>query len=486
MPNEGRPAKRPSWTGYVMVLLLLAAVTIGILVVLDAAATARKVSERRPAHTATFGEDAVDPATWGKPYPRQYELYRRTVDVERTRHGGSQSFQKLDEDPVWRVLYAGYPFGIDYREERGHAYMLLDQAETQRVTSVEQPGACLHCHAAAVRVWRTLGLEGGAPGTLDDPVDTPEAHAQVAQGFAAMCAMSYADAAKLVEHPVSCIDCHDPATMRPRVSRPAFLTGIAALAAGQGELPYFDSMQTWRESARESPYDPNKHATRRELRVFVCAQCHVEYYLREQDNLVVYPWANGLRAEQIEELYDEQEFTDWTHLKTHARLLKAQHPEFEMWSRGGHARAGVACADCHMAKVREGGERVSDHHVRSPLLNVVDACIPCHDASEQDLVSRVTDIQDATQELMLRAEEAVRSLVVAFEAAQAGGVEDADLATARDLHRRAQWRLDFVASENSMGFHAPQEAARLLGEAIDLARQGEISVLGARLEPDGD
>ena len=139
-----------------------------------------------------------------------------------------------------------------------------------------------------------------------------------------------------------------------------------------------------------------------------------------------------------------------------------------------------------MAKVREGGERVSDHHVRSPLLNVVDACIPCHDASEQDLVSRVTDIQDATQELMLRAEEAVRSLVVAFETAQDGGVEDAALATARDLHRRAQWRLDFVASENSMGFHAPQEAARLLGEAIDLARQGEISVLGARLEPDGD
>ena len=485
MSNEGRAAKRPSWTGYVMVLLLLAAITIGILVVLDAAATARKTTERQSGN-ATFGEEAVDPATWGKRYPRQYELYRRTVDVERTRHGGSESFQKLDEDPVWRVLYAGYPFGIDYREERGHAYMLLDQRETQRVTSVEQPGACLHCHAAAVRVWRTLGLEAGAPGTLEDAVGTPEAHAQVEQGFAAMCAMPYAEAARLIEHPVSCIDCHEPRTMRPRVSRPAFLTGIAALAAGLGEVPYFDSVQRWREGERESPYDPNELASRREMRVFVCAQCHVEYYLREPDHLVVVPWENGLRAEQIEERYDDQDFADWTHLKTHARLLKAQHPEFEMWSRGGHARAGVACADCHMPQVRADGELVSDHHVRSPLLNVPNACVGCHDASEEDLEARVREIQDTTQELMLRAEEAVRSLVTAVEAAQAGDIEDAALATARDLHRRSQWRLDFVASENSMGFHAPQEAARLLGEAIDLARQGEISVLGARLGPDGD
>jgi hypothetical protein len=33
------------------------------------------------------------------------------------------------------------------------------------------------------------------------------------------------------------------------------------------------------------------------------------------------------------------------------------------------------------------------------------------------------------------------------------------------LQRKAQWRIDFIAAENSMGFHAPQEAARILGEA---------------------
>ena len=34
--------------------------------------------------------------------------------------------------------------------------------------------------------------------------------------------------------------------------------------------------------------------------------------------------------------------------------------------------------------------------------------------------------------------------------------------------------LDFVAAENSMGFHAPQELARILGESIDFARQGQL------------
>ena len=45
--------------------------------------------------------------------------------------------------------------------------------------------------------------------------------------------------------------------------------------------------------------------------------------------------------------------------------------------------------------------------------------------------------------------------------------------------------LDFIAAENSMGFHAPQEAARVLGEAIDLARQGQIAAMQSRAEAAG-
>ncbi|HUO63967.1 MAG TPA: ammonia-forming cytochrome c nitrite reductase subunit c552 [Terriglobales bacterium] len=58
--------------------------------------------------------------------------------------------------------------------------------------------------------------------------------------------------------------------------------------------------------------------------------------------------------------------------------------------------------------------------------------------------------------------------------AQGTGASEADLKSAAALHRKAQWRLDFVAAENSMGFHAPQELARILGEAIDSARQGQL------------
>jgi nitrite reductase (cytochrome c-552) len=153
-----------------------------------------------------------------------------------------------------------------------------------------------------------------------------------------------------------------------------------------------------------------------------------------------------------------------------------------MWNQGIHSRSGVACADCHMPYVRVGAQKVSDHHVRSPLLNVNNACQTCHHFSEEELRSRVETIQDRTRGLMVRAEEAVVALIKDLEAAMAAGLTDEQLKAARDLQRKAQWRLDFIAAENSLGFHADQEAARILGEAIDYARQGQLEVakLGAR------
>ena len=62
----------------------------------------------------------------------------------------------------------------------------------------------------------------------------------------------------------------------------------------------------------------------------------------------------------------------------------------------------------------------------------------------------------------------------AIVAAQNAGASDAALAQARQLYRRASMRWDFVSSENSMGFHSPQEAARIYGEAIDYARQAQL------------
>jgi nitrite reductase (cytochrome c-552) len=412
-------------------------------------------------------EDTVDPAEWGKNFPRQYESYRRTVDTVRTRHGGSEAFQKLDEDPRWRVIFDGYAFGIDYREERGHAYMLLDQEATERVKRFKQPGACLHCHGSVLPAYVEAGKKAGAATRTE----------QIARGFEIVCGLPYAEARKAVAHPVSCVDCHDPASVGIRVTRPGFLNGIRELASSPAPLPHLPSVERWRQEGRKGAYDPNALASRQELRSLVCAQCHVEYYFKGEGKLLTYPWSKGVLAEQIEAYYDEAGWRDWTHAKTGAPVLKAQHPEFEMWSQGIHARSGVACADCHMPYVREGAIKISDHHVRSPLLNVARACQTCHRYPENEILARAQAIQDRTRGLMVRAEEAVVGLISAIEKARAGGAGDDVLRGPRDLHRKAQWRLDFVAAENSTGFHAPGEAARLLGEAIDFARQGEIQVL---------
>ena len=50
------------------------------------------------------------------------------------------------------------------------------------------------------------------------------------------------------------------------------------------------------------------------------------------------------------------------------------------------------------------------------------------------------------------------------------------LATAQDFQRCAQFYLDFIESENSTGFHAPQEAARILGESINFSRKGQVAL----------
>ena len=74
-------------------------------------------------------------------------------------------------------------------------------------------------------------------------------------------------------------------------------------------------------------------------------------------------------------------------------------------------------------------------------------------------------------------------LIADLKAAKEAGKSDADLATARYLQRRAQFYLDFVEAENSTGFHAPQEAARILGESLNYARQGQLAVRDPSFKP---
>ncbi|MBL0921520.1 MAG: ammonia-forming cytochrome c nitrite reductase subunit c552, partial [Phycisphaerales bacterium] len=370
MTEPSNRRTRRGWAVYMLVLVALGAGTVAALALYQNISL-RKREALQTAFTITNLDETVeDPAEWGKNFPRQFDSYQRTVDVERTRHGGSEAFQRLDENPRLRTIFDGYAFAIDYREERGHAYMLADQRETERVTQRKQPGACLHCHASVVNAYRAVGVAAGAPGSVSEPLLSASGRAQLFKGFEELCAKPYEEATQHVEHPVSCIDCHDPKTLALRVTRPGFMEGVAVLAASDDPVPHLPSIERWRAGDRSRPYDPNRDASRQEMRSMACGQCHVEYYFKGEGKRLTYPWHKGLKVEQIEAYYDEVGFSDWTHAQSGAKVLKAQHPEFETWSQGIHARSGVSCADCHMPYVREGAIKVSSHHVRSPLLNV--------------------------------------------------------------------------------------------------------------------
>ncbi len=418
----------------------------------------RKQEARKPyVRVVELDDETEDPAVWGKNFPLQYDSYLRTVDQVRTRYGGSEAVprrptasdprsvvaqSRLEEDPRLTTMWAGYAFAVDFREERGHAFMLEDQTFTERQHVAKQPGTCMHCHASTYRAYKRAG------------------NGDLVKGFEKVNPMPYAEARKLVSHPVACIDCHDPESMQLRVTRPGFLEGIRAYKASQGI----------------ADYDVNRQATRQEMRSYVCGQCHVEYYFKGPEKRLVYPWRNGLKVEQIVAYYDSVGHRDWTHAETGAPVLKAQHPEFELWNQGIHARSGVACADCHMPYTRVGAQKVSDHHVRSPLLNVNRACQTCHRWPEEELRARAFEIQDRVHGMRGQAMDALLDVIRDLKAARAAGDTGAAFRAAQRFQRHGQFYLDFIEAENSQGFHAPQEALRILAESINLSRRGQLEL----------
>jgi nitrite reductase (cytochrome c-552) len=459
MTDPDRTHSRPPARRWLLIAGLGAAVLTLAVAALLTSIFQRQQEARNPFYRVVQLTDTTeDPAIWGKNFPLQYDDYLRTTDQVRTRYGGSEALprtptdadprsvvaqSRLEDDPRLREFWAGYPFATDFREERGHAYMLIDQEFTERQRIVQQPGTCLHCHASTTVAYMRAG------------------NGDLTRGFEVLNPMTFQEARTHVRHPVACIDCHDPATMALRVTRPAFMEGMRALKASQGI----------------ANYDVNRQATRQEMRTFVCGQCHVEYYFRGPEKRLVYPWAKGLTADSMVAYYDSTGHRDWTHGISGARVLKAQHPEFEMFMQGIHARAGVACSDCHMPYKREGAMKISDHHVRSPLLMIDRACQTCHKAPEQELMQRVHTIQDRTHEMRNLAIDATLALTHRIAAAVRADSTDPRIAGARDAQWRAQFLTDFVEAENSMGFHASQETARVLLRAIDEARKGEI-ILG--------
>jgi nitrite reductase (cytochrome c-552) len=432
-PNAPRPNRR---------LLLLGAIfVLGVIITIGLAALLLNIQQRRaeatefPLRVVAIAPGELDPAVWGQNFPRQYDSFQRTADDSiSTPYGGSVPYSKLERNPALVRLWAGYPFAEDHNEERGHFYAQIDQARSRRVQIVPQPGACVNCHAAeAPQLIAEMGWEGFNR--------TP-----------------YLEMQDRLHLGSSCADCHDPQTMNLRLTRPALINAL--------EQEGID----WRQASRQ------------EMRTYVCAQCHVEYYFLGENRILTFPWSRGRSIEAIEEHFDEYGFYDWLHAESGAPMIKIQHPEFEMWGTGLHAQAGVSCADCHMPYIREGAVKVSDHWIRSPLTNVAQACQTCHRQDEQHLQDRILTIQHRTAELLHSTETALLDAIDAIAAAMAAGATDEQLVEARYLHRRASMRWDFVASENSTGFHSPQEAARILAHAIDFARQAQVAADRITLE----
>jgi nitrite reductase (cytochrome c-552) len=380
-----------------------------------------------------YGEP--DPAKWGVNFPREYSAYMKTMRTSELvqyskwgRYGGSEAFSKLEQTPDMTRLFAGYPFSVEYNEDRGHMSALTDMLKIKRLGD-KKPGSCMTCKSPEV----PLFIEKyGAAQFYNTPVKTLVDSFHFSQS-------------------ISCADCHNAETMALEVRRPAFIDAMAKRGVDV------------------------KNADRQQMRVFVCAQCHVEYYWQKEDKVVTFPWAKGVEIDSIEAYYDSLHFKDWEHGETKAPMIKMQHPEYELYSTGIHARAGVTCADCHMPYSREGSVKVTDHWIRTPLVNLQNACMTCHRESETEMKDRVIEIQDKTFALLKRAEHALVAAMDGMKAAMVAGATDDELAGARALHRKSQMRWDFISAENSMGFHSPQESARILGDAIDFARQAELS-----------
>lgn len=410
------------------IIVILAAVVIALLVFMRN----QPLQKRGVTPLVEVKAMESDSSQWGLNFPNQYStlLLTETNDT-RTAFGGSEPYSKLEADPRLIKLFAGNAFSVEYNEDRGHLNGLADVRQIKRVTD-KTPATCYSCKSS----------------------DNPKLWDQM--GMAAYDAMLFNDMTVKINESIGCANCHEAGTMRLIVTNPALDEALKE----QGK--------DWRTF------------TRQEMRTVVCANCHVEYYFKGEGNYLTFPWDNGTRIEDIEAYYKELGFKDWIHKDSQAEMIKMQHPDYELFSAGStHYAAGVSCADCHMPYTRDGAVKFSTHDVHSPLLDPARSCGTCHTDVEY-VTGRVMEIQKQVNTTMLATEDAIVAAIEAISAAAEDPKADAALIEeARQLHRSAQLRWDFIAAENSMGFHNPEEALRILASATDLARQAQVKAVQA-------
>ncbi|HPI74420.1 MAG TPA: ammonia-forming cytochrome c nitrite reductase subunit c552 [bacterium] len=412
-----------SW--FYVLLFALTAVMVFLLGLFGASVVERRSEANQllqPVKTIAEWEPRNE--VWGQNYPREYETYKATFDTTfASLHGGSATIDMLERYPQLVVLWAGYSFSRDYKQSRGHYHAVEDIRNTLR-TAVEQPGTCWSCKSTDVpRLMSKVG-----------PADFYKA--------------KWEEWGKDIQNNIGCQDCHDPQSMNLRITRPALI----------------EAYQRRGKNIQD--------ATHQEMRSQVCAQCHVEYYFKgKTEKYLTFPWDQGSTAEEIEKYYDQVEHVDWVHQLSRAPMLKAQHPDWELFQLGIHFQRGLACADCHMPYRSEGGVKFTNHKISSPLENVAGSCGVCHRESETALIQNVYERQDKVRQLMGMAEDLLTKAHIETKAALDHAASPEQLVPIQQLIRQAQWRWDFVAASHGGSFHAPLECSRILGHAIEKASE---------------
>jgi nitrite reductase (cytochrome c-552) len=429
--NQSSEKKLPIWAGIIIMMLL--AVVVFLLGLLAVSVMERRWESQRPIQVVNPVADyEPDSALWGINYPREYESYLKSrISDTNTLFGGSSQRDYLEIDPRKIILWTGSAYSKDYKQARGHYYSVRDVTDTGRTRKHPVAATCWTCKSS----------------------DVPQVLSK--KGAKEFYACEFNDLKSQITHPIGCRDCHDPRTMKLQISRPALIEALSARGVDINSIPH------------------------QQMRSLVCAQCHSEYYFKTSEsaglkNYLVFPWLKGTSAESILGYYNDINFTDFVNPISKTAIVKAQHPDYELYLTGIHAYRDVSCADCHMPYRTEGGTKFTDHHVQSPLLNISASCAVCHRWTEAEIRSRVEAIQTKTRDSIFAAENALAAAHFDIAACLQAGASESDLSQARQLLRDAQFYWDFVATSNGMGFHSPAESIRLAGKAADLAQEARV------------
>ncbi len=439
MAKLANAIRKNPWLGWFLFLITIGAVfVLGLFTsnVMERRTEAQFLDQKK----VDIGELEPRNEVWGVNYPREYDTYYQTADTSfQSLHNGNANIDMLERFPNLVVLWAGYGFSKDYNQARGHVYAVTDIQNTLRTGGPigpddgPMPSTCWTCKSPDVpRMMSQVGVEEFYKG-------------------------KWSKLGAEVVNPIGCADCHDEKTMNLKITRPALIEAFER----QGK----DISQS----------------THQEMRSLVCAQCHVEYYFNKDKPAkgvpyLTFPWDNGTSVEDMEAYYDNIEFSDWTHKLSKAPMIKAQHPGYELFQKGIHARRGVSCADCHMPYKSEGGVKFTDHKIQSPLNNVANSCQVCHRESDKELTNSVNDNFNRVLENRGTLEDilAIAHIEAKF-AWEQGATEEQMKAALMDI-RHAQWRWDFAAASHGGAFHAPVEALRIIGTGIEKAQEARLKL----------